>query len=360
MTKLRIMEKQGFRVIATICILTIVTGCGKSNYPEGYDATSVTSLPNSIEPLPIAPDYTNKDAWAMLPEGIMGGVGKKQLPKGLKDERDALDVDVFYIHPTLYDYGEPWLASLDDKHLNDMVDRWTTRHQGGIFVGVGRVFAPRYRQAHYRCFSIGDGRSEKALRVAYKDVREAFMHWMDNWDMGRPIILAGHSQGSWHARWLIQEFFDGTEMQDRLVTAYVPGMAMYDEDYRSIEFCQNENDTGCICTWMTFATGHTPEWLNEKYKEGDVPACINPLNWETDDTKSRPEEHLGAVTEKFRLLYRNVLTARVHRGKLWLDEPQAIGGKKLHRDNWHVGDLNLFWSNIRENARVRTENFSDH
>jgi hypothetical protein len=26
-----------------------------------------------------------------------------------------------------------------------------------------------------------------------------------------------------------------------------------------------------------------------------------------------------------------------------------------HRDNWHVGDVNLFWPNIRENARHRAE-----
>lgn len=349
-----------FTTVWAICLVIIATGCGKSTYPEGYYPQEGATLPNTLEPLPIAPDYNSVDAWAMLPDDVLGGVGKKKLPKGYKDDSDALNVDVFYIHPTLYDYGEPWLASLEDDKLNDMVDRWTMRHQASIFIGLGRVYAPRYRQAHYRCFAIGDGRSEKALKVAYEDVRAAFLHWMNNWDEGRPIIIAGHSQGSWHARWLLQEFFDGTEMQGRLVSAYIPGMPMYDYDYEDIEFCQKEDDTGCVCTWMTFATGYTPTWLKDKYEDGNIPACINPINWKVDKTKNRADQHMGALTEKFRLLYRNVLTARVHKGMLWLDEPQAIGGKRLHRDNWHVGDLNLFWANIRYNSRVRTEAFSDH
>jgi hypothetical protein len=354
------MGKRELKMVWAICLGGLIAGCGKSNYPEGYSPDASVGLPNTIEPLPEAPDYNLSEAWALLPNQVNADVGEKKLPKGYKDHSEELDVDIFYIHPTLYDYGEPWLASLEDEHLNKMVDRWTIRHQASIFFGVGRVYAPRYRQAHYRCFTIGDGRSEKALRVAYQDVRTAFQHWMDNWDEGRPIIIAGHSQGSWHARWLIQEFFDGTEMQGRLVTAYIPGMAMYEEDYNSLEFCKSEDDTQCICTWMTFATGHTPDWIKKKYEDGDVPACINPISWETDKTKSRQIEHLGALTEKFRLLYKNALTTRVHRGMLWLDEPQAIGGKRLHRDNWHVGDLNLFWANIRENAKTRTEAFSDH
>ena len=41
-------------------------------------------------------------------------------------------------------------------------------------------------------------------------------------------------------------------------------------------------------------------------------------------------------------------------GVLWIDQPHMfLVGKWLHRDNWHVGDFNLFWSDIRDNVHER-------
>ena len=36
---------------------------------------------------------------------------------------------------------------------------WPVRHQAAVFNGAGRVFAPRYRQAHIRVFSVEDSLS---------------------------------------------------------------------------------------------------------------------------------------------------------------------------------------------------------
>ena len=49
------------------------------------------------------------------------------------------------------------------------------------------------------------------------------------------------------------------------------------------------------------------------------------------------------------------ITARVTAdGVLWVDQPHMfLVGKWLHRDNWHVGDFNLFWSDIRDNVHDR-------
>ena len=41
-------------------------------------------------------------------------------------------------------------------------------------------------------------------------------------------------------------------------------------------------------------------------------------------------------------------------GVLWVDQPHMfLVGKWLHRENWHVGDFNLFWDNIRTNVARR-------
>ena len=330
--------------------IVILSGCSKTTYPEEYTETPPELLPTSINPLPLKPDYSKSEYWGLLPDTQV------QQPKGVKKSDYSPRADVFYIHPTIYDNGLPWVASLQDEELNTAVDMWTMRHQASAFASAGRVFAPRYRQAHYRCFAIGDKLSEEALRLAYSDVRDAFLFWLENWDDGRPLIIAGHSQGTWHARWLLQEFFDGTELGGRLVAAYIPGMAMYEDDFNDLQFCRAATDVNCICTWMTFGAGHTPEWIIEDRAAGQTTMCINPINWSADEGLANDsDEHLGALTEGFRLMYRKVLTVRIERGILWLDVPRAIGGKKLHRDNWHVGDVNLFWANIRANSIERVE-----
>ena len=134
----------------------------------------------------------------------------------------------------MYEEGRAWNASLDSTALNDAVDAWPIRHQASIFNGAGRVFAPRYRQAHIRVFTLADSLSEAALRLAYTDVRAAFLHYLNHWDEGRPLVIAAHSQGSWHARWLLQEFFDGKPLADRLVAAYIPGMDVYASDFQQL------------------------------------------------------------------------------------------------------------------------------
>jgi hypothetical protein len=305
-----------------------------------------------LEPIPPAPDYSDEAVWAALP---WREDAADLLPRGRRVSDGPGTADVFFLHPTIFEEGAAWNASLDSAALNEAVDRWPVRHQAAIFNGAGRVFAPRYRQAHIRVFSVGDSLSLAALQLAYSDMRSAFQHYLDHWDTGRPLVIAAHSQGSWHARWLLQEFFDGKPLADRLVAAYIPGMDIYPSDFTAIPPCASATDQHCYCTWMSYGTGYVPAWLG--YKE-EPPSCIHPITWTTelDQTNDR-SAHLGAVRESFRNKNPGSITAQLRReGVLWVDRPHMfLVGKWLHRDNWHVGDFNLFWDNIRTNAHERVE-----
>ncbi|PCJ80537.1 MAG: hypothetical protein COA49_08700 [Bacteroidetes bacterium] len=342
------------KLIFLVTIIVLTASCASNPQNNGYVMEERENVPETISGELSSPDYSLKKNWAL--DGADGG--SRELPKRYHlEESSANGADVFYIHPTMYNSGGPWIASIDDQELNTAIDYWPIRHQASVFNGVGRVFAPRYRQAHYRVFKIKDELGVEALDIAYSDVRKAFLFWLENFDTGRPIIIAGHSQGTWHARLLLQEFFDGTELEERLVVAYLPGFGIYANDFKSLKPCQTSDDTGCYCAWMTYATGYTPEWLTKQEK---IPVCINPISWDTKTESSDAAEHLGVVTEDYKFKYKGILTAKVHQGILWLDEPDVIGGRHFQQNNWHVGDYNLFWANIRKNASDRLSEFEEN
>lgn len=333
----------------------MVAGCKRfESVVETGDISPLVA--STIEPLPAAPDYGDERAWAALP---WVEDEADRLPAGRTVADGPGTADVFYLHPTMYEDGKAWNAAVDSSALNAVVDAWPVRHQASIFNGAGRVFAPRYRQAHIRVFSIGDSLSEAALGLAYQDVRGAFQHFLENWDEGRPLVIASHSQGSWHARWLLQEFFDGKPLADRLVVAYMPGMDVYASDFQALQPCKSSEDVSCFCSWMSYGTGYLPAWLGEK---AEPPAAIHPVTWTAEpEQPSLRAEHLGAVRESFRNKNPGSITATlVTEGVLWVDPPHIpLVGRSIHRENWHVGDFNLFWPNVRENVHTRLEAFGN-
>ena len=319
----------------------------------------------TLEPVPEAPSYSDPSAWALCaafePTGHDDIWAKKRKWHDRRERRE--DVDVFYIHPTMYMEGAPWNVGPEDPDMNALVDAWPMRHQASIFTSTGRLYAPRYRQAHIRIFSLGDSLSYLAAEVAYSDVKAAFKHYLTHWNRGRPIVLAGHSQGAYHGRTLLQEFFQEGELAERLVAAYLPGMDMYAEEFETIPLCETPEETGCLCTWMTYAEGHRPGWLEAKLEAGQSPPlCVNPITWNKSEGWSPLVNHLGAVLPNFRPTKPGTLQCKLTSdGVLEVTRPQMIGGKLLDRQDWHEGDFNLFWFNVEDNVRRRTQNWlSNH
>ena len=59
-----------------------------------------------------------------------------------------------------------------------------------------------------------------------------------------------HSQGALHAQRLISKYIQGTQLQERMICAYVIGYIipdnMYDELFPSIPKSKSSTDTNCI------------------------------------------------------------------------------------------------------------------
>lgn len=307
------------------------------------------AAPYSAYQVPAPPDYTDPAYWSSLPtlkdsaDGVPPGI-----KPGLQHEHE---VDVFFVHPTTFDKGKAWNANLGDSALNLVTDQYAIRHQASIFNAAGRIYAPRYRQLNLGGFYSPDTTSMKrGVSLAYQDVRTAFMHYLERWNEGRPIIMAGHSQGARHVQALLKEFFDGKALQDQLVAAYAPGWPFAAEMFEHIPVCENPSQTACIAGWASWREGTKPKEYDPWYTNASV---VNPVSWQIDTLPNAPEDHQVFLGRKFEKLVERPLTARIHGGILWVSRPIPF----LPQKNYHIGDFNLFWVNVRENAVLRSQTF---
>jgi hypothetical protein len=314
-------------------------------------------LPQSFEEAhpPTAPDYQNQSAWASLP--VLKDTADQVPDSTFSDNQNDAEVDCFYIHPTGFlDKDVDWNADVSDEKINSWTDEWPLRHQASCFNGSCKIYAPRYRQAHMKSFfHLGEGGAE-ALALAYQDVAKAFEFYLENYNNGRPFIIAGHSQGTTHAKILIDQFIDGTELQDRFVCAYLVGMPTSKSEFDDIRPCLTADDCGCFNCWTTYDHGYYPDFHNDDYAKS---AVINPLNWSSsDELSSDYQSHQGILVPSFKLKYREALTATTHQGMLWVSKPNVPILKHFVLDNnWHKADYNLFWVNIRNNVDHRVKLF---
>ncbi len=302
---------------------------------------------------PAAPDYARLEYWAAHPD--KADEADRVPDPSLRDRQAEAAVDVFFVHPTTYSgRARSWNADPDDAKLNRETDETTIRHQASIFNGAGRVFAPRYRQAHLRAFYTKDKRTAaRALDLAYEDVRRAFQYYLDHYNEGRPIIIAAHSQGTRHAVRLLKEFFDGKPLGDRLVAAYLVGWPVRKAQYATIPPCATPDQTGCFVSWRSFRHGYVPK----RYVHGDSIACINPLLWTPDETPAPARLNEGTVLRGFDRLWPGIADAQVHDGLLWVHKPRFPGSALLLTPNYHIADYNLFYVNVRKNAMLRAAHF---
>jgi hypothetical protein len=303
-----------------------------------------------VEKGPSEPDYNNMYYWAAHPEkhDPSDSVPKPLVSRTIKDST----VDVFFIHPTTLTSKEDtaWNGDVNDAPLNAKTDYSTILYQASAF-NECRVFAPRYRQAHYRSyFTLDTAAAAKAFDLAYHDVKKAFNYYLEHDNSGRPIIIAAHSQGSTHAQRLLKEFFEHSALKKKLVIAYIIGMYIPGNYFTGLQMCKDATETGCLVGWRTYKEGFEPAFVKKESISGLV---TNPLTWKTTGERADYNLNKGGVITNFNLLRPYISDARIHGSVLWINQPRFPGGFLLRMKNFHIADINLFYMNIRENVRQR-------
>jgi Protein of unknown function (DUF3089) len=298
------------------------------------------------------PDYSELKYWAAHP-------WKKDpsdsVPRPLQNQLTDSSVDVFFLHPTTFTNkklnGVEWNASVNDAEINLKTDYSSILYQASVFNGSARVFAPRYRQAHlYSFFTDEKEQGKVALRTAYEDVKNAFEYYLKHYNNGRPVIIAGHSQGTLHAQLLLKNYFDGTELSKQLVCAYIPGLVVNKKEFVFLQPCTDSTATGCFTTWRTYRKKHLPVYVK---KENNNSWVVNPLSWTMDSNFIDRRQNKGAVLYNFNKIIKNTNGAVTHQGVLWVERPRFPGSLLYFSKNYHPGDINLFYLSIRENLKTR-------
>ncbi len=302
------------------------------------------------------PDYSDLRYWAAHP-------WKKDpsdsFPNTIRGEVIDTSVDVFFLHPTTLtnkeSAGKIWNADINDADLNAKTDFTSILYQASVFNKSCRVFAPRYRQAHLSSFFSKDTASSKAaLELAYRDIKTAFEYYLKYYNNGRPIIIATHSQGTLHGGRLLKEYFENKPLQKQLVCAYIIGLAVPTNYFSTLKPCADSSSTGCFVSWRTFREGYLPDYVkNEKISSW----VVNPLTWRMDELPAARKENKGAVLLNYKKIYPHTNGARITNGVLWINKPKVPLGFIYNRKNYHAGDINLFYINIRENVEVRKRQF---
>ena len=315
-----------------LMLLVVIAGCA----PQPMVKFSAREQPPP-------PDYSNPAHWAALP---FREDAADIIPDYEEWVSDSLkEVDVFYVYPTIYQGKKVWNANVNNKKLNKKIDRLPVRYQASVFNRVGRVYAPRYRQATIHSFT-GDGEEgRKALDFAYEDVKAAFEYYMEHYNDGRPIIIASHSQGTTHCRELLKDYFDTPEMKARLVCAYIVGFRVYPDAYELLEPCSTATEINCYVTWSSFREGYYYNDSLEYY--GKV--CVNPISWSLDTLPACSEGGIFLSINRQKTFYSE---ARRKDNFLWVDTETPIVRRWK---NLHLVDYNLFWHDIRKNAKLRSE-----
>lgn len=295
-----------------------------------------------------AVDYSNDSCWAVLPGKYPNALNEF----GVKTKYDS--VDVFYLYPTLIGLPEDprWNVPIEDPEQRSKVLNSAVKFQASAWTEAGNIYAPYYRQAHLRSYYNLENGGKEALLFAYEDVKAAFQYYLDHYNQGKAIILAGHSQGATHLGFILRDFFDGKPLKEKLIAAYMPGIGFEKDLFQDIPLMLNKDEVGGFVTWNTFKR----KFDEKQYSFYKGKAVVNPVTWDTTLVADR-KLHQGFLFRNGKM-YKQSFTTHLDNGVIWITTPhfpyRFVSFKMNH---YHVGDINLFWEDIHQNSLLRVSRY---
>ena len=327
--------KKAMLSLLTAALCLPLSGCGIFA-PEHADDGKPTAVLGEV-------DYTKPENWAYFRRG------------------DGKDADLFLVCPTV-DTRDEMNMTLSDEELRSNF-YGALEMERGIYEDAARMYAPYYRQASMKAYSLDADEREQYLEIAYEDISDAFACYLANENNGRPIMLAGFSQGADMCYRLMEEYFGDETLRSRLVAVYAIGWHCDEAltvQYPQLRPAQGELDTGVVVSFDCEAPEVGETFICPK---GMRSVCINPLNWKTDSTPADKSENLGTCFTDYSGEIRKETPALCGayidetRGVLKVpdvapaDYPAVVPG--LPEGAYHVYDYQFFYRNLQKNVSDR-------
>jgi hypothetical protein len=316
---------------------------------------------------PAAPDYAKRGAWALLPDDpsrVSPGDGP---------------ADVFFVHPTTYDGGRHWNAPIRESRSRRTLEHVMLPNYAGPFARVGRVFAPRYRQANlYSGMTLRED-ARDARRFAYRDVEAAFRFWRDHYDLGRPLVIVGVEQGGTLVDRLVhEEVATSPGLKARLAGVYLIATVVPADRYgpgTPTPACGSRSEVDCVVAYRVLdgepamaaqSLSRSLVWneAGELAAMGAKPAlCVNPLLGARTDQVASMKLNLGAANAtgvewgtRPAFLSRQV-GARCQNGMLRVTRPKSpsLQPSGAWADRQKVPGYNLFYADLEADAEARVK-----
>ena len=300
----------------------------------------------------VATNYANPEHWLALPAS------------------PDKPVDVFYLYPTVFqkvNKNEPNICNIDNPVMVKY-SQLALAFQASAFDPVGNIYAPYYRQAD-AAYTLGLPLAEQHKVVGgipTTDASAAFDHYINNFNNGRPFILAGHSQGSNVLLYLLSDYMKKhPEVYRRMIAAYVIGYSITPEYLAKnphLKFAKGAKDTGVIISYNTEA----PQVAGKNPVVLPGAMAINPITWTRGEKTATAAQNLGSVdmdaTGKM-ITLPHYADARVSK-ELGVVICSTVDVDKLSPGNqvfpkgvYHHYDYLFYYYNLRENAANRTDHF---
>ena len=272
------------------------------------------------------------------------------------------DADCFVVSPTVY------AANGRNKNMN-VKDPSVKRvflsgisEQKELCSDLCAVYSPFYSQAAIEVYSMNETEASKYFDIAYADVEKAFLYYIKNCNHGRPLVLAGFSQGGDMCIRLLKDHGNDPAVKKVLVACYAIGWRLTDEDiskYPHLKPAQGESDTGVIICY---------DCESEEVKsslvvpEGMKSRSINPLNWKTDPTPADKSLNKGSLLLDG-TMEKNLTGCYIDpvRGTLKVtdvtEDGYQPGPSCFKSGEYHIYDIRFFFQNLKENVAVRLKAF---
>lgn len=302
---------------------------------------------------------------------------KKDEPLDYSKEENWVDiqkcgtkpVDVFYIYPTVADEteNEDGFASISEMEGMAAVIRLA---QTSVYEDSCNVYMPFYRQFAMAVANTCEKDNATFLNImdnskAYKDIEAALDYYFENYNDGKPFILAGHSQGSAMLINVLTHYMqEHKDYLSRMVAAYAIGFAPSEDIFNEttgLKFATGADDYNVVVSFTT--EGETAEGKSILLPE--KPMVINPLNWTTDDTYASADLNKGMIVvspsfDSITLqpgiddaqinLNRKTVVCRTRTSDFFSIAPEAFS-----TESFHEREYSFYYGNLKENVQTRID-----